>query len=176
MNAGKSNKEERIRTNRYIKSDKVKVLDADGKFIGVMETYKAIKLAQEKGVDLIETNGKIYPPLCIIQELGKYKFDLKKQQKEQKKKQKVQEIKTLALHPSTENHDLNRMIEQARGFLQDGNKVMWIVKFRGRETAFLDIGKAKLEMVLEKLADVISSHTPISTENRNMTTLISPKT
>lgn len=174
MNAVK-NKEERIRTNKQIRSDKVKVLNAEGEFIGVMETYKAIKLAQEKGLDLVETNGKIYPPLVKIIEVGKYKYEMKQQQKEQKKNQKVQAVKALFFHPNTEEFDINRQVEQAREFLKDGHSVRFTIKFRGREMTFLDIGKAKLEMVLEKLADVASFHTPISTENRNMTTLISPK-
>lgn len=171
----KQEKEQRIRINKWIKTPTVKVIAEDGLFLGVMNTQDAIKLAQSKGVDLVEVNGKINPPLTQIVEVGKYKYELKKKQSETKKKQKVQDTKEIYCRPTTEEHDLNRQIEQARKFLQEGNKVYFSIKFRGRELAFQYLGEDKLKYVLEKLADVISFNTPISTENRNMGTLISPK-
>jgi translation initiation factor IF-3 len=171
----KQEKEQRIKTNKWIKAPTVKVIDEEGKFLGVMQTYEAIKLAQSKGVDLVEINGKVNPPLTQIIEVGKYKYEAKKKQAEAKKKQKVQECKELYFRPNTEEHDLNRQIDQARKFLEEGHQVRLVCKFRGRELAFQYLGEEKLKTAIESLADVMSFNTPISTDNKNMGTLISPK-
>lgn len=168
-------KEFKTRINKYIKSPQVKVVSEDGSFLGVMNTYEALKMAQEKGLDLVEINSKVYPPLVKITDYGKFKYEQKKQQKEEKKKQKIQEIKELAFHINTGDNDLKRQVEQARGFLKDGNKVRFILKIRGREMSFQNLAENKLKWILSELINDISFNTPISTENRNMSTILSPK-
>lgn len=167
--------ETRIRINRWIKSNEVKVVGSDGSFLGIMNTQDAIRKAQEEGLDLVEVNSKVYPPLTRIVNFGKFKYEEKKKQAEAKKKQKVSITKELAFRPATELFDIERIIRQAREFLAEKDRVKIVCKFRGREMAFPEIGKEKIQMILEKLADVMTDHTPISAENRNMSVVINPK-
>lgn len=166
--------EQKIRANKQIRVPQVKVVNSDGEFLGVMDTYAALKLAQEQGLDLVEINPKIYPPLTKITDFGKYKYLEKKRAGEMKKNQKVEETKELFFHLTTDIGDLERLIKRGREFLQEGDKVRFVIKFRGREMAFQSSGEEKLKRILDDLKDVGSNNMPISFESRNMAVLISP--
>lgn len=165
----------RIRINFQIRIPQVRVILADGTAAGIMETKDAIKMAQDQGLDLIEINPKAIPPVCKITDFGKMKYEEKKKQSAAKKNQKVTLLKEIDFRPNTDQNDLNHKLDAVKKFLSEGNKVKFVVKFRGRELAHTDIGREKLDWMLSQLTDLVSGNTPISMDGKNMTTIISPK-
>lgn len=163
----------RVKCNYHIKATSVRVIAEDGTMMGVFPLVEAIKMAQNDGKDLIEINGKTIPPLCKIQELGKFKFLQKKSIAESKKKQVQQETKELSFKPNTDSNDIAHLVERAKGFLIDGNKVKLVVKFRGRELSHSEIGRDKLNQMALELKDISTSTTPFL-EGKAMSILLSP--
>lgn len=168
------NKENRIRVNGYIRVPRVKVIDNEGNFLGEMDTWQALKMAQEQSLDLVEINGKSYPITVKIMDFGKFKYEQKKEQAELKKKQKVHEVKELFFHANTESHDLSRQVDQAKEFLADGSKVRFIVKFRGRELSHPEIGREKLLWIINSLKPAVSEFTMPALEGKNMSIMLFP--
>lgn len=166
----------RIRINSYIRVPQVRVILADGSTAGVMNTWEALKLAQEQGLDLVEINPKSAPPVCKIVDYGKFKYDEKKKQQAAKKSQKTSDLKEIDFRPVTEDNDMNHKLQNAKEFLAEGHKVKFVVKFRGREMAHKEIGKQKLDWMLEQIKDLISGSSMISLEGKDMSTVVSPKT
>jgi translation initiation factor IF-3 len=164
----------RIRTNHQIRVPQIRVILDDGSNGGLMATKDALKMAQDAGLDLIEINPKGVPPVCKITDFGKMKYEEKKKQQAEKKKQVVQELKELTFRPNTDTNDLNHKLEQAKGFLEDGNKVKFTIRFRGREITHSDLGRAKLEWFLQQLQGLISDKSQISLEGKFMSMLVSP--
>jgi translation initiation factor IF-3 len=164
----------RPRINHQIRIPQVRVILSDGSQAGIMETRDALKMAQEQGLDLIEINPRATPPVVRIADFGKLKYEEKKKQSAAKKNQKTVELKEIAFRPATEEHDLNHKIEAAKEFLTEGNKVKFVVKFRGRELTHTDIGKEKLEWVLQQLSELSTNFTSITMEGKNMSTVVSP--
>lgn len=164
----------RIRINQYIRVPQVRVVYEDGSTGGVMETRAALKAAQDAGLDLVEINPRAVPPVCKIMDYGKYKYDEKKKQQAAKKNQQVQELKELTFRPVTDENDLNHKLEQAKGFLDEGHRVKFTVRFRGREISHSNIGREKIEFLIKKLDGIIQPNPPISLEGKFMTTIVSP--
>jgi translation initiation factor IF-3 len=170
-----TNTQNSLRLNYQIKASQVRVVLEDGTSPGVMLLKEALKLAQDQGLDLIEINPKAAPPVCRIQDWGKFCYAAKKQQQAMKKNQKTSEMKELTLHPNTELNDLNHKLEQAKDFLTEGNKVKLTVKFRGREMAHPELGREKLDWMLQQLTDLTGTATPVSFEGKKMDTVLTPK-
>lgn len=164
----------RIRINQYIRVPQVRVVYEDGSTGGVMETRAALKAAQDAGLDLVEINPRAVPPVCKIMDYGKYKYDEKKKQQAAKKNQQVQELKELTFRPVTDENDLNHKLEQAKGFLDEGHRVKFTVRFRGREITHADIGKDKINYILEQLKELIQPNPPIALEGKFMSVITSP--
>lgn len=174
MQPSKQNKSERIRINGWIKASRVKVINENGDFLGEMETWVAIKLAQEQNLDLVEINGRVHPVLTQIIDFGKFKYLQKKEQAEAKKKQKIQGLKELSFHAVTETNDLTRLVEQAKSFLADNNKVLFSVRFRGREIAHPEVARDKMLWIIEQLKPVASEYTNPSLEGKTMSIMLTP--
>jgi len=164
----------RIRINHYIRVPQVRLILSDGSNAGIVATYDALKLAKEEGLDLIEINPKGFPPVCKIADYGKMVYEEKKKEKAAKKNQVVQELKELVFRPNTDTNDLNHKIEQAKGFLSEGNKVKLTVKFRGREVTHSELGKEKLEYFVQQLQTLIADKPQISLEGKIMWAILSP--
>ena len=164
----------RVRINQYIRVPQVRVIYEDGSTGGVMETREALKIAQNVGLDMVEINPKAIPPVVKICDFGKMKYQEKKQQQAAKKNQVVQELKELTFRPNTDENDLNHKLEQAKNFLADGNKVKFTIRFRGREITHSELGKNKLEWMLQQLQGLISDKSQISLEGKFMSMLVSP--
>ena len=164
----------RTRINQYIRVPQVQVILSDGKNGGVMSTRDALKLAQDEGLDLIEINPRSAPPVCKIADFGKMKYEEKKKQQAAKKNQVIQELKELTFRPNTDENDLNHKLEQAKGFLTEGNKVKFTVRFRGREIIHSNIGREKLEWILQQLQGLITDKSQISLEGKFMWLIVSP--
>lgn len=164
----------RVRVNQYIRIPQIRVILADGSNGGIMATRDALKLAQDAGLDLVEVNPKAQPPVCKIVDYGKYKYEEKKKAQADKKKQQVQELKELTFRPNTDENDLNHKLEQAKEFLQEGDRVKFTVRFRGREIVHANLGKEKLEYCLEQLQGLITDKPQINLEGKFMSMICSP--
>lgn len=163
----------KIRINQFIRVPEIRLILADGSNFGIIKTYDALKMAQDQGLDLVEINPTSRPIVAKLIDFGKHLYEQKKQQQVAKKNQKALEMKEIDIRPVTEQHDLNHKLEAVKEFLAEGHKVKLVVKFRGREISHTQIGKDKLDWMLQQLPSIIS--TPISMEGKTMSTVISPK-
>ncbi len=163
----------RVRVNQYIRVPQIRVIKEDGAS-EVVNTKDALKLAQDQGLDLVEINPKALPPVCKIMDYGKYKYEEKKKAQVAKKNQQVQELKELTFRPNTDENDLSHKLEQAKGFLEEGNRVKFTIRFRGREIVHTNIGKDKLNWILKELGNSIAPNPQINLEGKFMSMIVSP--
>jgi translation initiation factor IF-3 len=168
-------REPQQRVNHRIRVPEIRVIDADGSMLGVMQTHDALKRAREQGLDLVEINPKAAPPVCKILDYGKYKYDEKKKAREAKRKQSIVEVKEIKLRPKTDDHDMDVKLRAARKFIEDGNKVKFTVRFRGREIAHPEVARQQLLEMEAHVQDIATTEVRPSMEGRNMTMLVSPK-
>ena len=128
------------KANERIRTPQVQVIGSDGKNLGTLATQEAINIARQEGLDLIEISPNANPPVCKIIDIGKYKYDLQKKANKAKKKQKIINLKEIKLRPTTEIHDYNFKIKNAKKFLAKGDKVKFTVQFKGREMQHTNLG------------------------------------
>ena len=166
---------QQYRINKRIRAREVRVVDPQGRQIGIMGREQALRLANDLGLDLVQVASQVYPPVCRIMDYGKFKYEQKKREKDAKKKQKSQEVKEVKFRPSIDEHDLSRKIQYIKNFLKEGHKVRVILFFRGREMVHLDRGKSllqKIQIEVEKEAEIIKSPTLMG---RILMMVLSPK-
>lgn len=137
-----------------IRIREVRVIDDEGQQLGVMPTHKALALAQEKGLDLVEVAPTAVPPVCRVLDYGHYKYELQKRDREAKKKQKAQTFKEIRLRVKIGEHDLRTKVRRAGEFLDDGDRVKVTVQFRGREQTHPNLGRE----LLERTAQILGEH------------------
>ena len=152
----------------------VQVIGSDGNNLGVLTLKKAIELAKDESLDLIEISPNANPPVCKIMDIGKYKYDLQKKASLAKKKQKVVSLKELKLRPGTEIHDYNFKLKNAKKFLTKGDKVKFTVKFKGREMQHIQLGKDLMNRIIEDTKEVGKIETHPKFEGRQMIMVIQP--
>lgn len=141
--------------------------------LGVMTVRAALQLADEAGLDLVEISPNAEPPVCKILDFGKYRYQMQKKKAEAKKNQRVVEIKELKLRPMIDDHDFDVKMRAAVRFLDDGDKVKFTLRFRGREMAHMALGMKVLERVREQLADKIKIDQEPKAEGRQVIMLVS---
>lgn len=142
------------RINERIQAQQVRVIDSSGEQVGIQPLQEALSLAQESQLDLVEIAPQADPPVCKLIDYGKYKYQLQKKESEEKKKQTDNAVKELKIGYRTDVGDLKTKLNQARNFLSNGNRVKFSMRFKGREKAFVHLGKDKLEQVVEQLSDI----------------------
>lgn len=162
------------RINQYIQAEKVRVVDEKGKQIGTMPLNKALKLAQQNKLDLVEIAPKAQPPVCKIIDFKKFRFQEEKKQKENQKKSKKVELKEVRLKPFIAENDFNFRIKRAKDFLKEGNKVKITVRFRGREITKKDFGYELLKKTVEKLGDLAKVEFEPKFAGRQMEMVLTP--
>ena len=140
-----------------------------------MPTHIAVRIAEEKGLDLVEVNPKGTPPVCKIIDHGRFKYEEARKKRSAKKKQSVVTVKEIKLRPKTDTHDLEVKIRAITRFLSEGNKAKLVIVFRGREIVHPETGKAVLLKVLAELTDYALVEQMPLMEGRRMTMLIAPK-
>jgi translation initiation factor IF-3 len=161
--------------NEQIRAKEVRVIDTDGTMLGVMPTEKAMELAAEKKLDLVNISPNAKPPVCKILDYGKYRYELQKKEKEAKKKQKTTQVKEIRLSTFIEEHDINVKANTASKFLKDGDKVKVSLRFRGREKDYKDKGIAVMESFAQVVSEVgIVEKKPLF-EGRSLTMVLGPK-
>jgi len=162
------------RVNQRIRVPEVRVI-YEGEQLGVMQTYEAIRAAEDKGLDLVEISPTASPPVCRIMDYGKFKYEEAKKKQQQKKSATTFETKEIKFRPKTEEHDMDFKVKHVRRFLEEGNKVRLAVVFRGREMAHPQTGKAVLDRVVERCKDISSVEATPNLEGKRMIMLIAPK-
>lgn len=170
----KKKEKDGLRVNREIRAPQVRVIDEEGTMLGVMAPLEAVRLAEDRGLDLIEIAPTATPPTCKIMDYGKWKYENKKKQAAARKKQVIVQVKELQLRPRTDKHDFDTKMNHARRFLLEGDKVKVTLRFMGREMAHQDLGIENLKKVIEVLADVCLVESPPKMEGRNAFLIVAP--
>ena len=162
-----------FRVNGQITTSQVRLILANGDNFGIISTREAIRKAADQGLDLIEiAPGPI--PVCKILEAGKYRYELQKRRAEAKKKQKVIEIKEIKLTPNIGDNDYMVKMRSAKRFLEEGNKVKFNLRFRGREMSYIDLGAAVLARAKTDLAELAKVEQEPKLDGRQMTLVVAP--
>jgi translation initiation factor IF-3 len=153
--------------NRQIRAREVRVIDDQGEQLGILDTRDAVKLAEERGLDLVEVAPNANPPVCRVMDFGKFLYQEKKKAQEAKKKQHVFTIKEVKFRPMIDPHDYDVKLKRLLRFLDEGDKVKATVQFRGREMARMDLGYGLLKRLEADITDHgIVESTPERAGNR----------
>lgn len=163
-----------MRVNRQIRAVNVRVIDKDGKQVGVIAIQRAMSLAEAAGLDLVEISPNANPPVCKIIDYGKFRYQQTKKEKENKKTQHQVKIKEIKVKPNTDQHDLQFKLKHAREFIEKGNKVRITCMFRGRQMAYPDIGKKVIQQLIDGLADIATAEGTPKLMGRNMSVTLAP--
>lgn len=163
------------RLNEQIRVRQVRLIDETGAMLGVVPTDEARRIARERGFDLVEVSPDAAPPVCKLLDYGKFKYEQKKKTQSAKKKQHVQVLKEVRMRPLTEEHDLMTKVNHAREFLEQGDKVLFTVFFKGREQAHKEIGRAMMQRIKAELDDVGKVERDISMMGPRMQVTLIPK-
>jgi translation initiation factor IF-3 len=169
------NRGDRININRNIRAKEVRVIDPDGNQIGVIPTYKAIAVANDFGLDLVEISPNATPPVCKIMDYGRFKYERTKKRQEAKKKQTTFQLKEIKVRPKTGEHDLNTKINHIKKFLDKKDKVKVTVIFRGREITLTNLGNELLEKIIQETEEIALLEQPPKFEGRTMVMVLAPK-
>lgn len=164
-----------MRINEEIRGKEVRLISADQEQLGIVSVKDALKMAQEKELDLVEIAPMAKPPVCRIMDFGKFKYEQSKRDKEARKKQKIVSVKEVKIRPNIEDHDLEVKTKNAVKFLGEGDKVKVTLMFRGREMAHAELGKQLLSKVAEITKDIATIERHPKVEGRNMIMILAPK-
>ena len=161
--------------NEEIIDKELRVISDDGEQLGIMSAEEALKIAEEKELDLVKISPMAKPPVCKIMDYGKFRFEQAKREKEAKKNQRVMEVKEIRMSPSIGENDLQTKLKAALKFLADGDRVKVSIRFRGREMAHTNIGEQILRDFADKCSELANLDKQPKLEGRNMSMFLSPK-
>ena len=164
-----------MRINRSITASKVRLIDENGTPWGIVNIDKALEMANEASLDLVEIASNISPPVCKILNFGKYRYDKEKQKKINKKKQQIINVKEIRLRPNTDKHDLIIKINKGQKFLLNGDKLKVTVMFRGREFLRKEAGYNLLEKVKDILSEISVVDKEPNLQGRRLSLILSPR-
>jgi translation initiation factor IF-3 len=160
--------------NDRIRIPQVRVVGADGQQVGIIDTEKALELAQQQDLDLVEVAPQANPPVCKIMDYGKFKYEQDIRQREARKKQSNVVVKEMKMRPKIDTHDYETKKGHVVRFLRQGAKVKVTIMFRGRETARSELGRRLLDQLAEDVSDIAKVETPPKLDGRNMTMVLNP--
>ncbi|MCX2726091.1 translation initiation factor IF-3 [Thermomicrobium sp. 4228-Ro] len=163
-----------MRVNERIRVPEVRVIDETGKNLGIFRTEEALRLARERGLDLVEVQPNAHPPVCRIMDYGKYRYEESRRERESRKRQKTIEVKEIRLRPRIDTHDLETKVRQMQQFLADGAKVKVSVLFRGREIVYQELGERVLQRVLDSLGSKAIVEQAPHLEGRTLVMVLAP--
>jgi translation initiation factor IF-3 len=163
-----------VRINREIRAKEVRVIDPEGKQLGILPVFEALRLATNYDLDLVEVSPKSEPPVCRIMDYGKFKYQQSKKAHDAKKKQAVVHIKEVKMRPKTEEHDFQFKLRHIERFLKEGNKTKITVVFRGRELAHPDLGRNMLGRIIEEAKEYGKVEQSPKFEGRNFIMILAP--
>ncbi|MFY0661716.1 MAG: translation initiation factor IF-3 [Shimia sp.] len=162
------------RVNGRIRATEIRLIGADGENVGVVTPSRAMVMADEAGLDLVEISPNANPPVCKIMDFGKFKYEQQKRESEARKKQKTIEIKEVKFRPNTDTHDYEVKMRNVYKFLENGDKVKVTLRFRGREMAHQNLGRELLERVAADTKEMGKVENMPKMEGRQMIMLIGP--
>lgn len=161
--------------NDQIRENEVRVISQDGQQLGIMSSAEALKIAMNAELDLILIAPQAKPPVCRIMDYSKYRYEQARKERDAKKKQRTVEVKEIRFSPNIDTNDLNTKSNNARKFLEKGNRVKVTLRFRGREMAHVNTTKGVLDEFAQTLADIATVDKPAKMEGRNMSIVLAPK-
>ncbi len=161
--------------NEDIRDKELRLIGSGGEQLGIMSADEALRIADEKGMDLVKISPQANPPVCKLMDYGKFRFEQGKREKEARKNQHVVEIKEIRMSPGIDVGDFNVKLKNAQKFLTEGNRVKVSVRFRGREMAHTEIGRKLLDNFAEQCAAIANVDKGAKLEGRNMSMFLSPK-
>ncbi len=164
------------RINSEIRAREVRVIDSDGKQLGIMLVRDALDIATERTLDLVEVAPNANPPVCRLMDYGKYLYEKQKRERESRKAQKQIEIKEVRLRPKTDEHDIQVVLTKIRKFAKEGAKIRVRIRFRGREIQHPEVARDLLERVSKDVADTVIVESMPAFDGRSMIMLLSPPT
>ncbi|WP_143324760.1 translation initiation factor IF-3 [Rappaport israeli] len=167
-------KQNETRVNEEITEKEIRLIDADGEQRGVVSVEEALEIAYEQGLDLVEVAGNATPVVCRIMDYGKFRFEQQKKQQEARKNQKRIQVKEVKFRPSTDEGDYQVKLRNLNRFLNDGDKIKITVRFRGREMAHQDLGRALLDRIEADLSQAAVVEQKASMEGRQMVMVMAP--
>ncbi|MBT3873943.1 MAG: translation initiation factor IF-3 [Actinobacteria bacterium] len=163
-----------LKINEDIRSKELLVIAPDGVQVGVLELKKAIIVAVELGLDLVEVSPESKPPVARLMDYGKYKYELSQKAKESRKNQVKISVKEVQLKPKIDTNDYNIKLNQSRKFLRDGDKVKFTMRFRGREAEHPEFGQRILDKLKDELSEVAEVESTSRPDGRSLTMVLAP--
>ncbi len=163
------------RTNDRIFASQLRVIDSEGKQIGILGKFEALEIARDKGMDLVEIAPTAKPPVARIIDFKKFLYQEEKKRREEKKKSKTSETKEIRLGPFMDDHDLETMVRRAREFLEDNDKVKLVVRFSGRQMAHPEFGHQVLGKAIQNLSNISKVDKNAHFEGRQLISMLSPE-
>jgi translation initiation factor IF-3 len=142
-----------IRINEKIRAREIRVIDENGEQLGILAPFEALKLARERGLDLVEVSANAVPPVCRIQDYGRFLYEKEKSERAAKKKQKIITVKEVKFSVTVDEHDYQTKKNKAVRFLADGDKVKASLRFRGRQMAHRDLGYNIINKLIQDIGD-----------------------
>lgn len=161
--------------NEAIRAREVRLISDTGEQLGIVPVRDALRIASERGLDLVEVAPLARPPVCRVMDFGKFKYEQSKRERDARKRQKIVEIKEIKMRPNIEDHDFEVRVRNAERFLQEGDKIKCTIMFRGREIVHSELGRAVLEKLAERLRDLCVVERSAKVEGRNMILILAPK-
>ncbi|HEY1016883.1 MAG TPA: translation initiation factor IF-3 [Herpetosiphonaceae bacterium] len=165
---------DKLRINARIRVREVRLIDEAGEQVGIITTREALDMARDRDLDLVEVAPNAIPPVCRLMDYGKFRYEQTKKEREARKNQKQVELKEIRMKPRTDTHDLEVKANNARRFLEEGHKVKFSVRFRGREIAHPEIGREMLEQLAEDLREYATIDQRPQMEGRAFSMILSP--
>ena len=164
-----------LQINEEIRDKELRVISNDGEQLGIMSASEALRLAEERDLDLVKISPQAKPPVCKIKDYGKYRFDMAKREKEARKNQRVVDIKEVRLSVNIDTHDFDTKVGHAKRFIAGGDKVKVSIRFRGREMAHTNLGIEIMERFAQACADTAAVEKAAKLEGRQMLMFLAPK-
>jgi translation initiation factor IF-3 len=161
--------------NDRIRGGEIRLIGPDGENVGVVTPSRALAMAEEAGLDLVEISPTAVPPVCKIMDYGKYKYEQQKREAEARKKQHIIEIKEIKFRPGTDDHDYQVKMRSVMKFLEEGDKVKVTLRFRGREMAHQQLGLDLLNRVAADVGEKGKIESMPKLEGRQMVMMVAPR-
>jgi translation initiation factor IF-3 len=158
-----------------IRATEVRVIDVDGSQVGILPLREAVRIAESKGLDLVEVAAAAHPPVCRITDFDKYRYAQKKKAHDSKKGATASVVKEVKIGARTERHDVDFKIKHIRRFVEEGQRVKLSVSFRGREITHPELGRALLDRIMQEVQDIAAPESLPRMEGRNMSVLLTPR-
>ena len=163
-----------LKINEAIRSKKLLVIAPDGVQIGVLELKKALIVAEQLDLDLVEVSPESKPPVARLMDYGKYKYELAQKAKESKKKQVKISVKEIQLKPKIDTNDFKIKLNKSRKFLDSGDKVKFTMRFRGREAEHPEFGQKVLDNFKDKLSEIAEVESTSNPDGKSLTMVLAP--